>query len=158
MLQNRLVRMYFPKPAWMSTIFVPVFSFKWSDYHIFLAMMKQLDNIFQHREQLRRWALLSLRHTRGLHARRLIYPGKENLQNVECAGYLARKRPCLEDGELEMPSQSLHNLAFMAHHSPSRLHRTVAQAHRAESPRPEKGDWSENDWIQEHALYGYGIL
>ena len=23
--------------------------------------------------------------------------------------------------------------------------------------RPEKGDWSENDWIQEHALYGYGM-
>lgn len=49
----------------------------------------------------------------------------------------------------ENSTQSLYNLAPKAHHD------TLAQVHRAESPRPEKGDWSENDWIQEHALYGY---
>ncbi|XP_070293691.1 uncharacterized protein [Salvelinus sp. IW2-2015] len=46
-------------------------------------------------------------------------------------------------------TQVLYNLAPTVHHN------TLAEVHRTESPRPEKGDWSENDWIQEHALYGY---
>ena len=54
-------------------------------------------------------------------------------------------------------TQSLYNLAPKAHHNTSRLRRTVAQVHLTESPQPEKADWPENDWIQEHALYGYGM-
>lgn len=65
-------------------------------------MMKQMDNLFQNHEQLHCWALLSFRETRGLNARRLIYPGIENLRNPEGAQYRAGKRPCQEDGELEM--------------------------------------------------------
>lgn len=83
--------------------FVPVFSFRWGDYHTFLDM---LENLVQHREQLRHWALLSLRQTQGLKARRLIYPGKENIRKLAGAGYLAEKRHCLnrtdrENGDLE---------------------------------------------------------
>lgn len=64
--------------------FMPVFSFKWRDYPIFITLMNKLDNLFKNREQLRRWPLLSLRHTgESLQARRRIYPWGENLPSLD---------------------------------------------------------------------------
>lgn len=75
--------------------FVPVFSFRWGDYLKVLEMMKHVETLFQHREHLRQWALLSSRHNMGLKARRLIYNGKENIRNLEGAGDQGGKRQCL---------------------------------------------------------------
>ena len=42
-------------------VFMPVFSFKWIDFLIFITLMNKLDSFFQNSEQLRRWTRLSLK-------------------------------------------------------------------------------------------------
>ena len=75
--------------------FMPVFSFKWRDCHIFRTLMNKLDSLFQNREQLWRWPWLSLRQTQDSQARRRIFPWSENVRSFDGVG----KHLC--DGELE---------------------------------------------------------
>jgi hypothetical protein len=87
--------------------FIPVFSFKWVDYPIFITLMNKLDILFQNGEQLKRWARLSLRQSQDQKARRRIYPWSENLPSVD--GHSKRALPF--EGELDTDNGGwLHKL------------------------------------------------